>query len=236
MPHLGERSHACLGGCVVALAGVGEHPRFARRVHDRRVHLVAGLAAVSPVAAGSPGGGEGAAQVDAYGHVPVVVGHVHHRLVAQDAGVVDQRMQVPERFDCGGDETFRTVRAGHVVSVGHRHPAGGHDLVDELLGRPCVVAASVGAAPQVVDDELRAVGGEEHGVLAADAPARTRDDHGAALQRFAHDSPSLPVRRSARGMRYHPMRVVCIAQSRPHGLNRLRMRSMAGCRPGLISG
>ena len=50
------------------------------------------------------------------------------------------------------------------------------DLGDDLVGGAVVVAGAVGADAGVVDDDLRALFGEEEGDAAADAAAGAGDD------------------------------------------------------------
>ena len=67
-------------------------------------------------------------------------------------------------------------QSAHVVAVGDSLAAHGVDLVHDLLGRRDVAPGAVGRAPEIVDDDLGALGGEQERVLAADAPACAGDD------------------------------------------------------------
>ena len=51
----------------------------------------------------------------------------------------------PNAVERGGDEPLRAGPVGDVVGVRDGPPAGGDDLVDDLLGRP--VGASVPSSP-----------------------------------------------------------------------------------------
>ena len=53
--------------------------------------------------------------------------------VAQDARVVDHRVDAPEALDRAFDDARRAGRIGHAVGVGHRLSARSADLVDHLL-------------------------------------------------------------------------------------------------------
>jgi hypothetical protein len=61
--------------------------------------------------------------------------HVDEHAVAQDAGVVDEDVEVTERLDRRVDERLGTVPVGDVVAVGDGLPAEGADLLGDLLGR-----------------------------------------------------------------------------------------------------
>src|SRR5262249_45238808 len=99
-----------------------------------------------------------------------------------DAGVVDQNMEIAECFDRLVDQALRTFPVGHVVVVGDGFAAGGHDLIDDLLGRGPVCSGPVGVATQVVDDDLGTLPGDQERVLPADASPGTSDDRHAACQ------------------------------------------------------
>ena len=80
----------------------------------------------------------------------------------------------PKVVDGRVDQPLAALPVGDVVVVGHGLAAGGRDLVDHLLGRRAVVTGAVDGASQVVDHDLGPLGGEQQGVLAADAAARPR--------------------------------------------------------------
>ena len=84
-----------------------------------------GLGLRPPVGGRVAGGHEVALQVDVDDRVPLLLGHVDEHPVAQDAGVVDQDVEVAEGLDGGVDETLAALPVGNVVGVGHRLAAGG---------------------------------------------------------------------------------------------------------------
>src|ERR687894_382050 len=92
-------------------------------------------------------------------------------LVAEDAGVVDEHVELAERLDRGADALLGAGPVADVVGVGHRLATGGDDLVDHLLGGTGVTADAVHRAAEVVDHDARALCGEQQSVLAADATA-----------------------------------------------------------------
>ncbi len=67
-----------------------------------------------------PGGDEVALQVDVDDRVPLLLGHVDQHPVPQDAGVVDQHVEVAEGLDGGVDQALAALPVADVVGVGHR--------------------------------------------------------------------------------------------------------------------
>ncbi len=61
-------------------------------------------------------------------------------------------------------------------------PPVADDLVDDLAGGRRVGASAFGGGAEVVDDDLRPLGGEQPGVAAADPSSRSRDDGDLAVQ------------------------------------------------------
>ena len=103
--------------------------------------------------------------------------------VAQDAGVVDEHVEVAERLDGRVHEALGAVPVGDVVEVGDGLAATGADLGRDLVGRGVVGADTIVGATEVVDHDLGALGREEQGVLAADAAARPGDDRHTPVER-----------------------------------------------------
>ena len=126
-------------------------------------------------------------QVDVDDGVPLLLGHVDEDAVPQDAGVVDQHVQVAERFHGAVDQALPAFPVGHVVGVGDGFAAHALDLVGHLLGRRAVVAAAVHRPTEVVDHDLGALAGEEQCVFPADTPTGPSDDGNPTFER-AHDN------------------------------------------------
>ena len=118
--------------------------------------------------------------------VPLVLAHADDEAVAQDPGVVYEHVQVAVVLDGLADHPLSALPVGGVVEVGDGAAAERDDLVDQLLGGGAVVAGSVGAAPDVVDDDARSLTSEEERVLAADAAPCAGDDRDSSVQR-SHD-------------------------------------------------
>ena len=180
---LGERGDAGLGGAVVRLAGVGEQARRGRRVDDRGVDGLAGLGLLPPVGGRPAGGDEVALHVDLDDRVPLLLGHVDEHPVAQDAGVVDQHVEVAEGLDGAVDEALAALPVGDVVAVGDGLAAHGLDLLDDLLRGGQVGPGAVLGAAEVVDHDLGALRREQQRVLAADPAPGSGDDGDAAVKR-----------------------------------------------------
>src|SRR6185437_3617755 len=135
-----------------------------RHVDHRRRHGVAGLGLVTPVAGQGAGGAEGRLQLTGDDVVPLLLGHVHEHAVAEDAGVVDQAVDLAVGVDGGVEQGLGTGHRPDVVRPGHRLPAGRHDLVDDGLGDGRVGPRAVGLAADVVHDHPAALGGDAAGV------------------------------------------------------------------------
>ena len=117
--------------------------------------------------------------VDAHDHVPLVLGEVHQHPVTEDPGIVDQDVEATELVDCLRDQAARALPVADVVGVGDRHSARGADLGRDLGCRTGIGAGSVGAAPEVVDDDRRAFGSQQQRMLTPDAAPRSGDDRDA---------------------------------------------------------
>lgn len=77
---------------------------------------------------------ERAREVDPQHRVPVLDGHLAHRLVHGDAGVVDQVVDPPALFEHLVDDPVAVGGLADVALV-HRHrPAPGAELAGELVG------------------------------------------------------------------------------------------------------
>ena len=113
--------------------------------------------------------------MDVEDRVPLVFRHVEDHPVAQDAGIVDQDVQLAERGDGGFDDALGAVEVGHALEVRHRFAAEGFDFVHDLLRRTGIRSRPVEAAAEVVHDDFGPVFGQEQGFFAADAAAGTGD-------------------------------------------------------------
>ncbi len=131
-------------------------------------------------------GGERSLQVHVDDRVPFLLGHVHQHPITQDAGIVDQHVEIPEGLHRGVDQALRAFPRRHTVSVGDGFAAHSFDLLDHLFGRRKVAAAAVDVAAEVVDDHLRTVRGQAQRVLPPDTPTGASDDGHAAFTESAH--------------------------------------------------
>ena len=128
------------------------------------------------VGSGGPRHVETALQVDGDHRVPVAFGHLVEDAVAQDAGVVDDAVDLAVAVESLLDDAAGGVEVGDALVVRGGASARGHDLVDDALGRRLVGAVAALGAAEVVHDHRRAVGGGEEGDVAADAAAGAGDD------------------------------------------------------------
>ena len=104
------------------------------------------------------------------------------RLVAQDAGVVDDDVDAPVGVDRGLHDRLAALGRGDRVGVGDGLAARGFDLVDHLLGGAGVAAGAVDRAAEVVHHDERAPRGEQQRVLASEAATGARDDRYLAVE------------------------------------------------------
>ena len=111
--------------------------------------------------------------MDVEDRVPLVLRHVEDHPVAQDAGVVDQDVELAERVDGGFDDAFGAVEVGHALEVRDRFAAEGLDFVHDPLGRTGVRAGAVEAAAQVVHHDFGAVFRQQHRFFTSDSAAGT---------------------------------------------------------------
>src|ERR1043166_7766215 len=102
----------------------------------------------------------GTAQVDANDRVEILDAHVEDHPVAQDAGIVDDDVNVAPLLDGGLDHPLGAIEVRDVVAIGQGFTARGADLVDDFArwttGRP----AAVQLGADVVDDYACAVARE----------------------------------------------------------------------------
>ena len=141
----------------------------------------AGLGLLPPVRGGVLRGRERALEVHRDHRVPLGLFHVGEHAVAQDAGVVDERVEPAERVDRALDHAARAGEVGDVLAVGDGFAAHRLDLLDDFHRGAERPAVAVHVAAEVVDDDLGALGGVGQRVLAADAPSRSGDDDDAAV-------------------------------------------------------
>ena len=123
-----------------------------------------------------------ALQVDPDDVVPVRLVHVEAHLVPQDAGVVDQDVELAEGVDGLVDEVLGPLPRADVGGVDGAVAAARLDELDDLFGRVLVAAFALEGGPDVVDDDLGALGGQQQGLLASDASSCAGDDGHLAVE------------------------------------------------------
>ena len=107
---------------------------------------------------------------------PVRPAHAVEDLVAQDAGVVDENVDAAKGVERGLDDLVGVLRLADRERRGDRLAARLLDFVDDLLRWAGVAAEAVERGADVVDQDLGALLGHQHGDGAADAPASPGDD------------------------------------------------------------
>ncbi len=81
------------------------------------------------------GRGERALEMDVDDGIPFGLGHVREHPVAEDAGVVDDDVQIAEGVERRLHEPLGALEVGHALAVGDRLPTHRLDLGHDLLGR-----------------------------------------------------------------------------------------------------
>ena len=140
--HRARQGHdARLGRRVVGLTHRGEDEGLGGGADGTAVDgptlLLAGLA---PVGRGVPQAAEVALHVHPEDRVELILLHVEDHLVATEAGVAHQDIEVAELADGRLEHRLRVVPIGHVAEVRHGFAAGLLDLLDHSRGpgpRPC---------------------------------------------------------------------------------------------------
>ena len=120
--------------------------------------------------------------------IPVVFRHVEDHAVAEDTGVVHDRVELSERVDGTLDDALRSLEIADAVAVGDGLAASLLDLVHDLLRRSRAGAAAVEPPAEVVDDDLRTELRHEKRFLAPDSTTRTGDYDNFAVEK--HETTS----------------------------------------------
>ncbi len=121
--------------------------------------------------------------------------HVVERLVAEDAGIVDDDVDRAEGFDGGRHDGGPSFGSGDRVGVGDRLTAESLDLVDDPFGGALIGPGSVDGTTEVVDHHQRPSGREHQGVLASETTTRPGDDRNLAVEsEFCCHAPDVSER------------------------------------------
>jgi hypothetical protein len=130
----------------------------------------------APVKGGVVRGSDGSAQVDLDNGVEAVGVELVEHHVADDAGVVDEDVELPVAVNGGRDELTGGVPVADVMRGGHRLAALARDLRYDVVRRRLACSRPSYAHAEVVDHHGVASFGERERVRAADPPAGPRDD------------------------------------------------------------
>ena len=114
--------------------------------------------------------------------VPVLFAHVEDHAVAQDAGVVDDDVQLAEVIDCAIDDPLGRLEVGDALEVGDCLAARRADFLDHVLGRRARLPGAVEVSAEVVHDHLGAVLRQQQRLFAPDAAAGAGDYRNFACQ------------------------------------------------------
>ena len=136
----------------------------------------------TPVRGGPSGRDEMTFQMHGDDGIPLILGHIDERSVAQDASIVYEDVEVPEGIYRRADKTTAAVPIGHIVTVADGLAAPLANVRHDLLDRGEIGAGHVAASAEVVYDDLGALCREEDGMLPPDAPACAGNDRDAPVQ------------------------------------------------------
>ena len=118
--------------------------------------------------------------------IPLIDTHFVKKAVAQNAGVVDHAVNLPERIHRRGDNPRGARRIGHAVGVGHRIAASRLDLGHHFLRRAGITAFTRNGCADIVHHHLRALRRERQRHVAPDAAARAGNDHHLSFDHLCH--------------------------------------------------
>ena len=115
--------------------------------------------------------------------VPFLFGHPVDGVGAQNAGVVDHDVESPEGIECLLDHVLRARPARDAVAIRNRFAARFANFADDgaCNARICTAATRRSTA-QIIDDDFRALLGQQHRFGAPDAAAGTRHDGDFSLE------------------------------------------------------
>src|SRR5205807_4570918 len=108
--------------------------------------------------------------------VEVGLVHLHQRLVTDDAGVVDEDVDLAEGIHRRLHDLPGAIELDHGVEAGYRGPTGRLDLLAHLDGRALLGGLAREAGAHVVDHHLGSLAREAQGDLPPDAPSGTGHD------------------------------------------------------------
>src|SRR5262249_53592263 len=114
--------------------------------------------------------------------VEVLVAHLFQRCAAHDPGVVDEDVDAAVHIERRVDDRLAAGCGGHRVGAADGLTTGSGDLPHHIVCRAGIPAVTGEAAPWIVDDNLRPLRCEQHGVGAAEPSATPGDDRHPAVE------------------------------------------------------
>ena len=116
---------------------------------------------------------KGRASVGGEHRVPLLDGDVFERLGFEDAGVVDEEVELAELFDDRGDGLLDALGVAQIAADGQRVDVVGGERADGLF--------RLGLRAEVGDGDVRSAFGQGEGDGTADTLGRSGDEHGLSL-------------------------------------------------------
>ena len=128
---------------------------------------------IDPFLTGNP---KAAAKVHVDDGIEVFPGHPMENGIAQDAGVIDDDIELAEIIDRAVYDSLGGLEVGHALEVGHRLAACRSYFLDNVFGRRSRLPGAVEMSPEVVDDHLGALFSHQEHFFAADSASGPGDD------------------------------------------------------------
>jgi hypothetical protein len=125
---------------------------------------------------------ERALQMDRNDGVEIVFRHTVEYLVAQDARIIDNKVNLAVLVDRLLYDAMRTLPISDTVTVRDSLATGVADLVHNLEGWPRICTLAANRAAQVVDNNFRTVRRHHHRIPTTDTAARAGYDSNLALK------------------------------------------------------
>ena len=128
---------------------------------------------------------EAAVQVHLDHRIELVDAHLVEETVAQDACVVDHRVDAAEHVERGLHHAVGARDIRDTVGIGRGLATRSADLFDHTLRRSGVTALACYRRAEVIDDQLRALSRTLQCDVATDAAACASDEHYLAFEHIA---------------------------------------------------
>ena len=118
-----------------------------------------------------------AAQMDMHRCIPFLERRGHEHPVADDAGIVDDDMQVAKGIQCCIDDPLRAIPIGDVFIIRDRLAARRLDLFHHRICGRCVTAFALKRSADIIDDDICTFRAKGKRIGPAQSACGAGDDH-----------------------------------------------------------